>query len=95
MPKIFISYRRSDSEDIAGRIYDRLVADFDKTAIFFDVDIIPLGIDFRTLLRGEVQQCQARYWSLSLALTGSPLPMAMATAASTCLLLFSFSVRSA
>ncbi len=58
MPKIFLSYRRSDSEDIAGRIYDRLVADFGKGSLFFDVDTIPFGIDFREFLQGEVQQCQ-------------------------------------
>lgn len=58
MPNIFLSYRRSDSDDIAGRIYDRLVAHFDKGSIFFDVDTIPLGIDFREFLQGEVQQCQ-------------------------------------
>ena len=27
MPGIFISYRRSDSPDATGRIYDRLVAE--------------------------------------------------------------------
>ncbi|MGF1519156.1 MAG: SUMF1/EgtB/PvdO family nonheme iron enzyme [Nodosilinea sp.] len=58
MPNIFLSYRRSDSDDIAGRIYDRLVAHFGKGSIFFDVDTIPLGIDFREFLQGEVQQCQ-------------------------------------
>jgi hypothetical protein len=26
MPKIFISYRRDDSEHVTGRIYDRLAA---------------------------------------------------------------------
>jgi formylglycine-generating enzyme required for sulfatase activity len=58
MPKLFISYRRNDSEDIAGRIYDRLVGHFGKDSIFFDVDTIPFGIDFRDFLKGEVQQCQ-------------------------------------
>jgi formylglycine-generating enzyme required for sulfatase activity len=58
MPKIFISYRRSDSEDNAGRIYDRLSTDFGKASVFFDVDTIPFGIDFRDFLKGEVQQCQ-------------------------------------
>lgn len=47
MPKIFISYRRVDSEDVAGRIYDRLVQHFGHDAIFKDVDDIPFGVDFR------------------------------------------------
>jgi hypothetical protein len=50
MPKIFISYRREDSIDIAGRIYDRLSTHFGRDSVFFDVDTIPLGIDFRNYL---------------------------------------------
>lgn len=45
--QIFISYRRSDSADIAGRIYDRLVDRFGKEPVFKDVDSIPLGYDFK------------------------------------------------
>jgi len=49
--KIFVSYRRQDSADVTGRIYDRLVQRFDKEQIFKDVDSIPLGVDFREHLR--------------------------------------------
>jgi uncharacterized membrane protein YeaQ/YmgE (transglycosylase-associated protein family) len=35
---IFLSYRRSDSQAIAGRIYDRLVPAFGKISVFKDVD---------------------------------------------------------
>ena len=34
MPGIFISYRRSDSPDATGRLYDRLVAGFGKARVF-------------------------------------------------------------
>jgi TIR domain len=59
MPKIVISYRRSDSSAIAGRIFDRLVAHYGEDSIFMDVDHIPFGIDFRahiqeTLLQADV-----------------------------------------
>jgi WD40 repeat protein len=47
MAKIWISYRRSDSEAMAGRIFDRLGAHFGKEAVFRDIDNIPVGIDFR------------------------------------------------
>ncbi|MBN2304323.1 MAG: SUMF1/EgtB/PvdO family nonheme iron enzyme [Anaerolineae bacterium] len=49
MPHIFISYRRTDSEVIAGRIYDRLShrAAFGAEQVFKDVDDIPFGVDFR------------------------------------------------
>lgn len=46
MPGIFISYRRSDNPDAVGRLYDRLVSGFGKSAVFKDVDSIPLGQDF-------------------------------------------------
>ncbi len=40
MPKIFISYRRSDSAAHAGRIYDRLEGRFGQGQVFMDVDAI-------------------------------------------------------
>jgi hypothetical protein len=57
MPKIFISYRREDSQDITGRIYDRLDFRFGRENLFFDVDTIPFGVDFRKHLDQAVGQC--------------------------------------
>jgi Tol biopolymer transport system component len=54
---IFISYRRNDSPDATGRIYDRLVSEFGKAQVFKDVDSIPLGQDFRGHLNGIVGDC--------------------------------------
>jgi hypothetical protein len=54
---IFISYRRQDSQHITGRIYDRLISQFGKEAVFKDVDSIPLGYDFRVHLREQVGRC--------------------------------------
>jgi hypothetical protein len=56
--RIFISYRRSDSADITGRIYDCLVAEFGRDLIFKDVDSIPLGIDFKEYLDRKVSECR-------------------------------------
>jgi TIR domain len=47
MPKICISYRRSDSEGITGRIFDRLVSQYGRDSIFRDIDSVPAGTDFR------------------------------------------------
>ncbi|HMG74469.1 MAG TPA: AAA family ATPase [Pyrinomonadaceae bacterium] len=47
MSRIFISYRREDSADVTGRIYDHLVAAFGRENVFKDVDAIPYGADFR------------------------------------------------
>ena len=57
MSGIFISYRRSDSPDATGRIYDRLVSEFGKAQVFKDVDSIPLGRDFRGHLNTIVSEC--------------------------------------
>ena len=47
MTRIIISYRRDDSLDITGRIFDRLTGHFGREAIFRDIDNIPPGADFR------------------------------------------------
>ncbi len=57
MSGIFISYRRSDSPDATGRIYDRLVGAFGREQVFKDVDSIPLGRDFRGHLNDIVGNC--------------------------------------
>ncbi len=56
MSKILISYRREDSADVTGRIYDRLIQVFPQS-VFRDVDSIPLGVDFRTYLDEQVSKC--------------------------------------
>lgn len=56
---IFISYRRKDSADLVGRIYDRLVEYFGREMIFKDVNSIPLGIDFKEYLNKAVGNCSA------------------------------------
>jgi hypothetical protein len=55
---VFISYRRDDSADITGRIYDRLIQHFSRDIVFKDVDSIPLGIDFRQHLENALSQCR-------------------------------------
>jgi TIR domain len=47
MLRITISYRRDDSLDITGRIFDRLAGHFGREAVFRDIDSIPPGTDFR------------------------------------------------
>src|SRR5947208_95645 len=57
MPKIAISYRRSDSRAIVGRIYDRLVERYGSEEIFLDIDAIPYGRDFRHHIDSVLHQC--------------------------------------
>jgi hypothetical protein len=43
--RIFISYRREDASAYAGRLYDRLSAEF-PDQVFMDIDTLEPGIDF-------------------------------------------------
>lgn len=54
--RIFMSYRREDSADVSGRIYDALAAHFGDEAIFKDVDDIPFGVNFKTHLNNVIRQ---------------------------------------
>ena len=56
MPTIAISYRRSDSSAIAGRIFDRLTAHYGEHSVFMDIDNIPFGIDFRAHIQETLQR---------------------------------------
>lgn len=55
---IFISYRRDDTADAAGRIYDRLISAFGEKSVFKDVDSIPFGSDFAEFIVTTLQQCR-------------------------------------
>ena len=55
---IAISYRRQDSSPIAGRLYDRLQAEFGKGSVFMDFDSIPYGVDFREHIKQTLQRAK-------------------------------------
>jgi TIR domain len=55
MAKITISYRREDSMDITGRIFDRLSSHYGRETVFRDIDNIPPGIDFRERIRASIE----------------------------------------
>ena len=43
---IFVSYRRHESRDFAGRLSDHLAERFGEGQVFIDVDTIEPGVDF-------------------------------------------------
>ena len=55
--KIFVSYRRGDTDGIAGRLYDRLVETFGRDNLFMDVVKLSPGIDFVTHLNKQLARC--------------------------------------
>jgi len=54
---IFICYRREDSADVTGRIYDRLVDHFAPEHVFMDVDSVRWGHDFRSEIDETIKVC--------------------------------------
>jgi uracil-DNA glycosylase len=57
MSRIFINYRRQDTEGYVGRLHDHLVQHFEQQDIFMDVDSIPPGADFVQVLEEAVAAC--------------------------------------
>lgn len=57
MPKIFISYRRDDSGYVADSIYKSLCGAFGDDSLFFDVDGIPPGVNWKRHLRESIESC--------------------------------------
>ncbi len=59
MPRIFISYRRSDAAGDAGRLADHLYRRFGAARVFLDIDTIDPGADFARVLLASLQQTAA------------------------------------
>jgi hypothetical protein len=51
---IFISYRRTDSQDVTGRIFDHLVREYSRDSVFKDVDSIAPSQDFQHTIRQAI-----------------------------------------
>jgi TIR domain-containing protein len=73
---IFICYRRGEDAAVAGRLYDRLEDTFGPQRLFVDVDNIPPGEDFVTVLKTQVAACDVllaligRGWLIATDKTG-------------------------
>lgn len=57
MTKIFVSYRRNDSAYVASVICEKLEQRFGSGSVFYDIDSIPLGTDFRDCISNSVGEC--------------------------------------
>ncbi|MDX2216916.1 MAG: toll/interleukin-1 receptor domain-containing protein, partial [Oculatellaceae cyanobacterium bins.114] len=55
---IFISYRRSDSQDVVGRIDDYLTDHFGREHVFLDRNSIDYGAAFPDRLKQAMQDCK-------------------------------------
>lgn len=57
MSRIFINYRRKDSEGYVGRLYDHLLNYFEKQDLFMDLTDIQPGVNFAAALEEAVAAC--------------------------------------
>lgn len=55
--RIFLNYRRKDTEDAAGRLFDALCSHFGEHHVFMDIDDIEPGVDFDEVVHEAVGQC--------------------------------------
>jgi TIR domain len=55
--RIFLNYRRTDTEDAAGRLFDALCSHFGEHHVFMDIDDIEPGVDFDAVVHEAVGQC--------------------------------------
>jgi hypothetical protein len=78
MARVFISYRRNDTQWVAGRLYDRLAEVIGSDNVFFDVSNIAPGEDFVSRIREFVARCDVLLaiigpsWASSADRTGNP-----------------------
>lgn len=54
--KLFISYRRADTEPVAGRIFDFLCDRYGAGRVFFDTEAIPGAVDFRKRIHSAISE---------------------------------------
>jgi alpha-glucoside transport system substrate-binding protein len=56
MSVVFISYRRADTQQAAGRLADRLIERFGRDSVVIDVDTDQVGRDYRTLITDHLER---------------------------------------
>lgn len=59
MAGIFLNYRREDSFGYAGRVYDKLSQNFDRSQIFMDVDTLNPGAPYVDDIHNAINSCVA------------------------------------
>ena len=80
MAKVFISYRREDSEWQAHEIYTAILrtSGANKADVFIDVDSVPLGVNFKDYIDATVAEADVllaligRHW---LRILETPRPV--------------------
>jgi hypothetical protein len=58
MAALFISYRRKDTADIVGRLFDRLAGYYGTDRVLLDVDALLAGENYRTQIQSLIERCR-------------------------------------
>jgi hypothetical protein len=53
---VFISYRRNDTDGLAGRLRDRIEREFPDGTVFMDVNSVRAGFDFRSEINAALRR---------------------------------------
>lgn len=74
MPRLFISYHRSDTAHAAGRLHDRLIAAAGSDNVFMDIESIAGGEPFAIVIRDHIERSDFFFfywakigWALKMA----------------------------
>ena len=59
MPRIFVSYRHAESQNITDHICEHMKIHFGDENVIQDVETFPLGLDFRQSIGNAVDMCDA------------------------------------
>jgi hypothetical protein len=59
-PSVFISYRRDDSQDVAGRLAEHFVSHLGGDSVFFDVETLEAGAHFGRRIDEAVKSSSVR-----------------------------------
>jgi hypothetical protein len=55
--KLFVSYRRADTQRVVDRLCDKLFEHLGRDSIFRDIDSVGLGQDFRLVVQNTLDDC--------------------------------------
>ena len=58
MSELFLSYRRNDSPDVTGRLFDALANRFGHRRVFRDLNSTPYGVDYLTEISSALEDCK-------------------------------------
>ena len=57
MQRVFLSYRRADTASVTRQLHHFLSTRFGQQSVFMDIETLIAGVDFREVLRKQIESC--------------------------------------